>query len=92
MPHDEQKLRERAYELWMQDGCREGQSDRYWFQAQHELRSVGDQPAGTSRTLPQPSSDPMGAAKRPAATAKSKAGQKSPNRSRAIQAAQHRPG
>ncbi len=27
MSYDEQKLRERAYELWMQGGCKEGRSD-----------------------------------------------------------------
>src|SRR4051812_20837627 len=36
MSYDEQKLRERAYELWMQGGCKEGRSDMYWFQAERE--------------------------------------------------------
>ena len=39
MSYDEQKLRERAYELWMQGGCKEGGSDMYWFQAEREICS-----------------------------------------------------
>jgi hypothetical protein len=29
----EQQIRERAYQLWMADGCLEGLSDRYWLAA-----------------------------------------------------------
>ena len=53
MSYDEQKLRERAYELWTQGGRKEGRSDKYWFQAERgicsdranppQLRSVGNQ-------------------------------------------------
>jgi Protein of unknown function (DUF2934) len=33
----EQQIRERAYQLWMADGCHEGLSDRYWLAAEREV-------------------------------------------------------
>ena len=30
----EQAIRERAYHLWIFDGCREGKADDYWLSAQ----------------------------------------------------------
>ena len=33
----EQSTRERAYALWMESGCEEGQADRHWLQAEREL-------------------------------------------------------
>jgi hypothetical protein len=92
MPYDEQKLRERAYEFWMQDGCKEGRSDHYWFQAEREIRSKGDECAELARTLPQPSSHAPRAPKGIATGTKSKAGQKSSMGSRSMQARQHVPG
>ena len=35
----EQKVRERAYAIWVQSGCAEGQADRHWCQAEHEIRT-----------------------------------------------------
>lgn len=35
----EQKIRERAYQLWMQDGCPSGQDDEYWYRAEREIRA-----------------------------------------------------
>jgi hypothetical protein len=34
---DEQRIRERAYVLWKQAGCPEGQSDEFWSLAQQEI-------------------------------------------------------
>jgi hypothetical protein len=34
----EQKIRERAYELWVQDGHIPGRADDYWYQAEQEIR------------------------------------------------------
>jgi hypothetical protein len=33
----EQQIRERAYHLWMADGCPEGEADRYWLTAEREV-------------------------------------------------------
>ena len=37
MPNLEQAIRERAYHLWVADGCRDGAADAYWLSAQREL-------------------------------------------------------
>ena len=37
MSHLEQAIRERAYHLWVADGCRDGAADAYWLSAQREL-------------------------------------------------------
>lgn len=36
----EQRIRERAYFLWQQDGCSDYQADEHWYQAR-KLESVG---------------------------------------------------
>jgi hypothetical protein len=33
----EQAIRERAYDLWIADGCRDGFADRHWLVAQREV-------------------------------------------------------
>ncbi|MCB8822187.1 DUF2934 domain-containing protein [Microvirga rosea] len=33
----ERRVRERAYELWMQNGCLPDRSDEYWYQAEQEV-------------------------------------------------------
>ena len=39
----EQSIRERAYHLWIADGCRDGRPDTHWLAAQREVlaRSLG---------------------------------------------------
>jgi hypothetical protein len=37
MTEREEKIRERAYELWQEDGRREGRSDEYWNRAAREI-------------------------------------------------------
>lgn len=37
----EQRIRERAYELWMQHGSQPGRADDYWYQAEREI--LGEQ-------------------------------------------------
>jgi hypothetical protein len=76
----------------MQDGCKEGRSDQYWFQAEREFHSKDDQAADLSQTRPQPSSHTPCAPKRSTAGAKTKAGQTSPIRTRAAQTTQQLPG
>ena len=31
------RIRERAYEIWMATGCRHGQAEQHWFSAEHEI-------------------------------------------------------
>jgi hypothetical protein len=33
----EQSIRERAYHLWIADGCRDGNADAHWLSAQREV-------------------------------------------------------
>ena len=33
----EQNIRERAYHLWVADGCRDGNADAHWLNAQREI-------------------------------------------------------
>jgi hypothetical protein len=33
----EQAIRERAYHLWIADGCRDGNADAHWLTAQREV-------------------------------------------------------
>ncbi|HVE09344.1 MAG TPA: DUF2934 domain-containing protein [Paraburkholderia sp.] len=43
----EQQIRERAYQLWQQDGSPEGRSDEYWDKAQRQVQAEGaGQPDG----------------------------------------------
>lgn len=37
MPDMEQAIRERAYHLWMNDGCRDGNAESYWLSAQRQV-------------------------------------------------------
>jgi hypothetical protein len=45
----EQRIRERAYELWMRHGSLPGRADEYWYQAEQEILGqqggeTGDEP------------------------------------------------
>jgi len=33
----EQRIRERAYEIWSNGGCLEGQADQHWLAAEREI-------------------------------------------------------
>ena len=37
MPNLEEAIRERAYQLWLDDGRPEGQAEIYWLNAQREI-------------------------------------------------------
>lgn len=39
----EQRIRERAYELWIQHGSLPGRADEYWYQAEKEVLSQTSQ-------------------------------------------------
>jgi len=49
----EERIRQRAYELWMQNGCLPDRSEEYWYQAEQEvLGDTGEQPAGEANAAP----------------------------------------
>jgi hypothetical protein len=57
MSNLEQAIRERAYHLWVADGCRDGAADAYWLSAQRELLSVtlsGSELVETQATVTSP--------------------------------------
>jgi hypothetical protein len=61
-------IRERAYHLWIADGCPEGNADAYWLDAQRELlatsvaASTADGPA-KAKTRKKPADKPKAAAR-----------------------------
>jgi len=36
----EQAIRERAYHLWMEEGCQDGKAEAHWLAAQRELLAL----------------------------------------------------
>ena len=36
----ERTIRERAYQLWLENGCQDGNADAHWLAAQLEILSV----------------------------------------------------
>ena len=56
----EQRVRERAYFLWQQDGCPDGLADRYWQQARwiEEEREKYENRIDTEEEDSFPASDP----------------------------------
>jgi hypothetical protein len=41
----EEKIRQRAYELWMQHGCLPDRSEEYWYQAEQEILGSSEAPS-----------------------------------------------
>lgn len=61
---DEQRIRDRAYEIWEAKGRPEGQNDEHWAQARDEVEfyKEGDATAGSVESsvgipMPKPESD-----------------------------------
>jgi len=56
MSNLEQAIRERAYHMWVADGCRDGAADAYWLSAQRELLnaslSVADEVTASAMSEP----------------------------------------
>jgi hypothetical protein len=50
MIDSDQLIRERAYHLWMQDGCPEGQADFHWHVAREQVLASLRQPTAKART------------------------------------------
>jgi hypothetical protein len=74
----EKSIRNRAYEIWHQQGCPDGRDQEHWDQAAREMESAEDT-TGTASGA-QPMSDPETASK-PAALAASARSTKSPRSS-----------
>jgi hypothetical protein len=59
----EQRIRERAYELWMQHGSLPGRADEYWYQAEQEVlgrTSQQDESSSLEQTSQQDESSSLG--------------------------------
>jgi len=54
----EERIRERAYELWMRHGSIHGRADEYWYQAEREILGEGDEAAGPKAPFIDPA--PLG--------------------------------
>ena len=48
MPNVEEKIRERAYHLWIADGQPQGQADIYWLNAQREILTTSLEGSSTA--------------------------------------------
>ena len=54
--HDEQHIRQRAYEIWEQAGRPDGREDEHWALALREIEAEGLAPAATAEAPEDPSS------------------------------------
>ncbi len=58
----EQRIRDRAYELWMQNGCLPDRAEDYWYQAESEILGEAGTGAGSGPLLGEAASGGGGAA------------------------------
>lgn len=72
----EQAIRERAYHLWMADGCLDGNADAHWLSAQREVlaTSLGTLARVTVDTQVAPSAKKKSAGRGPMHTNRSEGG------------------
>ena len=55
----EERIRERAYELWMRHGSLPGRADEYWYQAEQEILDRTETTEGSQESSqPLPIMDP----------------------------------
>lgn len=47
------RIRERAYEIWAANGCRDGEADRHWLAAEREILTIA--PARAPAAAKRPS-------------------------------------
>jgi Protein of unknown function (DUF2934) len=52
----ETQIRERAYHLWVADGCRDGEADKHWLAAERDVLAAfaSSTPAPKARTARRP--------------------------------------
>lgn len=68
MPNLEQAIRERAYQLWMEEGCQHGQAESHWLAAQREVLASSLSGHGSAaKASAAKTSAPKKASRRPAA-------------------------
>ena len=58
LPGLTQRIRERAYVLWQQDGCRSGQADRHWRGASSDEHAAAELLVDVEEEDSFPASDP----------------------------------
>jgi hypothetical protein len=51
----EQRIRERAYTLWLENGCADGNAEQHWLAAERELLAMMTAPASTAPAARKPS-------------------------------------
>jgi hypothetical protein len=57
MPQDlDQQIRERAYHLWMADGCRDGEAEQYWLTAERDVLAEFAAATAPTESAPKPRS------------------------------------
>ena len=49
----EQAIRERAYELWISDGCQDGSAEAHWLTAQREVLASSLENLGSVSSTPR---------------------------------------
>jgi hypothetical protein len=49
----EERIRQRAYRLWQEDGSPEGRADDYWYRAARQIAAEGDDSAYPEPTVEQ---------------------------------------
>jgi len=68
MSNVEEKIRERAYHLWIADGQPQGQADVYWLNAQRDVLATSFESSSSSATTAP--TDSVSATTKPAKKAK----------------------
>jgi len=61
----ENRIRERAYEIWTAHGCMEGQADQHWLAAEQEILATPPTPPARKRVPPTKKRRPPARAKKP---------------------------
>jgi hypothetical protein len=55
MPQDlEERIRERAYHLWVADGCRDGEAEQHWLTAERDVLAEFAASAVSTEAAPKP--------------------------------------
>jgi hypothetical protein len=49
----EQRIRERAYHLWVADGCRDGEAERHWLAAERDVLAEFAATAAPAKAAPK---------------------------------------
>src|SRR5579885_1748863 len=60
------RIRERAYQIWIEEGCQHGKQDEYWYRAEQEI-AAQEPEAEPADTPAEPGTRPRAPAKTPAA-------------------------